>query len=35
MTCFIDSESVEGLQVMLDALYNYTEKWTLSNIIHY
>jgi uncharacterized protein YmfQ (DUF2313 family) len=30
MTCFIDSESVEGLQVMLDALYNYTEKWTLS-----
>jgi hypothetical protein len=22
----IDSESVEGLQVMLDTLYNYTEK---------
>ena len=26
----IFSESVEGLQAMLDALYNYTEKWKLS-----
>jgi negative regulator of genetic competence, sporulation and motility len=24
------SESVEGLQAMLDTLYNYTEKWKLS-----
>ena len=23
-------ESVEGLQAMLDTLYNYTEKWKLS-----
>ena len=26
----IFSESIEGLQAILDTLYNYTEKWKLS-----